>query len=125
MSAKIIKINRGDSSQFTISIPNKDNSSEKYFLEKNFDIVYFAVMYPHQPFENAYLFKGYTFEDQDQTTGEILIEIEPNDTRQLTPGVYYYTIKLQRGGTLGIIDDLDEPVEVRTLIERTKFIVTE
>ena len=125
MSVKIIKINRGDSYQFTINIPGKTSLSKNYLLEKDFDIVYFAIMQPHQPFEDAYLFKGYTYEDQDQATGEILIEIEPNDTRQLEPGVYYYTIKLQRGGTLGIIDDLDEPVEVRTLVERTKFIVTE
>ena len=125
MSNKIIKINRGDSYEFTVTIPRKDKPSENYLLDEVNDAVYFAIMAPHQSFEKACLFKGYTFEEQDQNTGEILIQIEPNDTRRLVPGVYYYTVKLQRGGTLNIIDDLDEPDEVRTLIERTKFIINE
>jgi hypothetical protein len=82
-------------------------------------------MLPHKPFEKACVLKGYTFEDQNEETGEIIIKIEPNDTRRLAPGVYYYTVKLQRGGTLNIIDDFDKPDEVRTIIERTKFIINE
>jgi hypothetical protein len=63
--------------------------------------------------------------DQDIDTGNIAIKIIPNDTRLLDPGVYYYTVKLQRGGTLTDIKDLDEPDEVRTLIDRTKFIIND
>lgn len=125
MSTKIIKINRGDSYDIHLSIPRADNPFENYILDETNDAVYFALMFPHQPFEKAFLFKGYTFEEQNPETGEILIKIEPNDTRRLAPGVYYYTVKLQRGGTLSVIDDFDEPDEVRTIIERTKFIVTE
>lgn len=124
MSTQIIKINRGDSFEFTINIPEKADKSKNYLLT-NQDAIYFALMFPHQPFEKSFLVKGYSFEEQDQSTGEILIKIEPNDTRCLQPGVYYYTVKLQRGGTLDIINDFDEPDEVRTLIERTKFIVNE
>ena len=121
MSTRIIKLNRGDSYEFTLSIPEKSTS---YILTKQ-DIVYFAVMLPNQPFEKAYLVKGYTADDQSKATGEISIKITPNDTRLLLPGVYYYTVKLQRGGTLNTIDDLDEPDEVRTIVERTKFIINE
>jgi hypothetical protein len=124
VSTKIIKINRGDSFEFKVNIPEKDDSSKSYILTDK-DAVYFALMLPHQPFEKSLLYKGYTLEDQDEETGEISIKIIPNDTRCLLPGVYYYTVKLQRGGTLNIIDDFDEPDEVRTLIERTKFIVNE
>jgi hypothetical protein len=124
MATRIVKINRGDSFDFKIVVPERDDSSKNYLLTPQ-DVVYFAIMHPHQPFEKAILFKGYTFEDQDEKTGEITIKIIPNDTRCLAPGVYYYTVKLQRGGTLNIIDDLDEPDEVRTIIERTKFIVNE
>ena len=136
MSNRIIKLNRGDSHEFTIKVTQK-NSTEPYLLENNKDIVYFAILFPHQIFEKACTDTqvwGYTAEDQDQTlvdkkptktTGDITIKIEPNVTRRLAPGVYYYTVKLQRGGTLNIIDDFDEPEEVRTLVERTKFIVNE
>ena len=59
------------------------------------------------------------------SNGEITVNITPNDTRSLTPGIYYYTAKLQRGGTLEVLNDFDEPDEVTTLIERTKFIINE
>jgi hypothetical protein len=118
MTKNIIKLNRGDSYTFILSVP------DKYILTNN-DAVYFAVLYPHQSFEEAIFIKGYTVEDQDSETGEITIKITPNDTRRLVPGVYYYTVKLQRGGTLDIIDDFDDAEEVRTLIERTKFIINE
>jgi hypothetical protein len=124
MSKNIIKINRGDSYSFTVKIPVLDNYNKNYFLTAN-DAVYFALLYPNQRFEDALLLKGYTLEDQDVETGEIIIKIIPNDTRCLTPGIYYYTVKLQRGGTLETIGDYDEPDEVRTIIERTKFIINE
>jgi hypothetical protein len=124
MSNKIIKINRGDSYEFSMNITDKEDFYKSYFLTET-DVVYFAIMLPHQPFERAILVKGYTLEEQNQETGEIAVKITPNDTRRLVPGVYYYTVKLQRGGTLDIIDDFDDAEEVRTLIERTKFIVNE
>ena len=125
MSTKIIKLNRGDSFEFSVHVPTREDYTKSYLLTE-VDVVYFAVMFPHQPFEKACLYKGgYTLEEQDPQTGEILIKIEPNDTRRLAPGVYYYTVKLQRGGTLDVIGDFDEPDEVRTIIERTKFIINE
>lgn len=124
MSTKIIKINRGDSFELTVIIPRKDDCTKPYFLTSR-DVLYFALMYPNQRFEDAIFVKGYTLEEQDVKTGEIIVKIVPNDTRALTPGVYYYTAKLQRGGTLEVLDDFDEPDEVRTIIERTKFIINE
>jgi hypothetical protein len=124
MSTNIIKINRGDSFNFSFKVTDKYDNSKSYLLTSK-DAVYFALLYPHQRFEDAIFIKGYTLEDQDVSNGEILVNITPNDTRCLTPGVYYYTIKLQRGGTLEAIGDLDNPDEVRTLIERTKFIINE
>jgi hypothetical protein len=125
MSTKIIKINRGDSYELWVNIPKKEDPTQSYLLDPVKDVVYFAIVFPHQRFENAIILKGYAAEDQDQETGDIVIKIEPNDTRRLQPGVYYYTVKLQRGGTLDVIDDFDEPEEVRTIIERTKFIINE
>lgn len=127
MAKNIIKVNRGDSYEFKVSIPIKDkeNNVSNYILTGN-DTVYFALLYPHQHFEDAMLIKGYDHTDQiikdGINTGEILIKIEPKDTKCLASGIYYYTIKLQRGGTLGV---LDEAEEVRTVIERTKFIIND
>lgn len=125
MSNKIIKINRGDSYAFDIYLTDKEDCTIKYLLEDTIDIVYFAIMLPHQRFEDAILIQGYTTEDQDETDGKITIKLSPSDTRQLVPGIYYYTVKLQKGGSIGIVNDFDEPDEVRTIIERTKFIVNE
>lgn len=124
MSNNIIKINRGDSLARIIMIFSKEDASKKYLLTAN-DAVYFALLYPHQSFEDAIYIKGYDYRDQNQETGEITINLKSSETRTLTPGVYYYTIKLQRGGTLDTIGDFDDPDEVRTIIERTKFIINE
>ena len=124
MSSRIIKINRGDSFEMDIKIPEKADPT-KYYMLTSRDALYFALMYPNQRFEDAIFVKGYTLEEQNVKTKEITLKIVPNDTRALTPGVYYYTVKLQRGGTLEVLDDFDEPDEVRTIIERTKFIINE
>lgn len=124
MSSKIIKINRGDSLELPVYIPSNKDYNTPYILKEEEDVVYFAILDPNQPFECSERIKGYTAEDQDKD-GYINIKIEPNDTRRLATGVYYYTVKLQRGGTLDIINDFDKPEEVRTIIERTKFIVNE
>ena len=123
MSTRIIKINRGDSYNFNINMTEKD-SSEKHLLMAD-EVVYFALLYPHQRFEDAILIRGYTLEDQDVETGEIHVKIEPNDTRSLDSGVYYYTVKFKKGGTLVSVTEQDEPLEVRTLIDRTKFIIND
>lgn len=115
MSNRIIKINRGDSLELPILVD---------ILGAN-EAIYFALLCPHQKLEDALLIKGYDNTDQNIETGEILIKLTPNDTRRLSPGVYYYVVKFQRGGTLTNINDFDEPEEVRTIIERTKFIINE
>ena len=124
MSTKIIKVNRGDSYELDIKVFRGNDSTKTYLLTPT-DAVYVALLYPHQKFEDAIWIKGYTLEDQNVANGEITVKITPNDTRALTPGVYYYTAKLQRGGTIETINDFDEPDEICTLIERTKFIINE
>ena len=126
MSAHIIKINRGDSFEFVISIPDKTDVSKNYMLEAT-DALYFAVLYPHQNFEDAIILKGYSGSDPEVNnhTGEITIKLTHSDTKYLTPGVYYYTTKLHIGGSLEDLGVSKEPDEVRTIIERTKFIVNE
>ena len=117
-------MNRGDTYELSIDVFSATNPAKTYMLTSR-DAVYFALIYPHQRFEDAILIKGYTVEDQDVETGKISVKIVSNDTRNLAPGVYYYTAKLQRGGTIETLSDFDEPDEVTTLIERTKFIIND
>ena len=129
MAKNIIKLNRGDSYEFKVSIPDMENCDKNYILTGS-DIVYFALLYPHQRFEEAILIKGYDYtdyiiEENGKNTGEILIKIESKDTRTLAPGIYYYTVKLQRGGSLINAENYEEPDGVRTIIESTKFIIND
>jgi hypothetical protein len=128
MSKNIIKINRGDSYEFIVRIPDKE-TPDKNFILTGSDVIYFALLNPHQRLEEAILIKGYDHTDyiveHGHNTGEILIKIEPRETSQLAPGIYYYTVKLYRGGTPGIVTDYDNVDEIRTIIERTKFIIND
>ncbi len=128
MAKNIIKINRGDSYEIMVSVPDKEIAGKNYILTGT-DALYFALLYPHQKFEDAIIIKGYDHTDhiveKGINTGEILIKIEPKDTIKLAPGIYYYTVKLYRGGTPGVLDDYSSVEEVRTIIERTKFIINE
>lgn len=126
MSTRIIKINRGDSLEFTTVIPDKKDLSKNYILKAT-DAIYFALLLPHQKFEDAIILNGYSSNDPEvnRETGEITIKLSHSDTKKLAPGVYYYTIKLHIGGSLEDLGTCKEPYEVRTIIDRTKFIVNE
>lgn len=132
MSKNIIKLNKGDSYEFRVRIPDKKDTTKNHVFSDT-DVVYFAILYPHQPFNaacSALPIKGYTIADQidenGNSTGELLIKIEPKDTKCLAPGIYYYTVKLYCGGVLNENSgSYDNATEVRTIIERTKFIINE
>lgn len=115
MAHNIIKLTRGDSFSYVVT----------HSLLAADEVIYFAIVYPHQPFEEAIILKGYTLEDQNVNSGDITIKLSPRETSHLAAGVYYYTVKFQKGGTLETVGDLDDPTEVKTLVERTKFIVCE
>ena len=119
MSTRIIKINRGDSFEFTAFTNGR--------VLKATDALYFAVLLPHQNFEDALILKGYRGSDEEvnNEAGEVNIKLTPNETKRLLPGIYYYTTKIHVGGSLEDLGVSTEPDEVCTMIERTKFIVNE
>ena len=136
MSYNIIKINRGDSFELKTQIPE---SITKNYILNAYNIFYFALMSPHQSFEDAIIKKGCTSTsvdeisgeyDQDRKTGIITIKLTPQETKHLTPGIYYYTTKLVTVANCKSDEEkarctCDDFIEVRTIIERTKFIVNE
>ena len=113
----IIRINRGDTFAFDFTISDETAPDGRYIL-KDDDTLYFGIMDPHQPFEFATLKKRYTKEDCDEM-GNLVIKLAPEDTLDLLPGVYYYSIKLHK-----MTDNEEDYIdEVITIINKTKFII--
>lgn len=115
----IITMNRGDS--FTLPLLLNAGSTMlplRYELAES-AVVYFAVMEPNQPFENALIKKRYTTKDMDED-GNVIIHFRPQDTQCVLPGKYYYQVKLQRFNS-----EDPEDYEVDTVIDKTQFFILE
>lgn len=123
MSYNIITLNRGDSYPLTLSIDDP-NSPAGYYTLKDDDAVYFGIMDPHQLFENALVRKKFTADDMDEA-GNISIVINPEDTIDLYPGIYYYAVKLHKSSPANQETGEAEIDEVLTIINKTKFIIND
>ena len=128
MANNIIMLNRGETYifDFVLHDPNS-NETGVYELQDN-EVLYFALMYPHTKIEDAVILRGYTRQLLEQAgVGGAAVEIKlnPEDTYDLPVGVYYYTIKLQRGV------DIEKEIgnfragEMMTIVPRTKFILND
>lgn len=123
MANNIIVLTKGDTYifDFVLHDPLYGDEGSVYELQDN-EILYFALMYPHSKIEDAIILRGYTAESMD---GAFEIKLDPDDTYDLPAGVYYYTIKLQRGV------DVENEIgnfrvgEMITIIPRTKFILND
>lgn len=119
MAKNIIKMNRGDTYEFNLTIDDEGSENGKYLLQGN-DTVYFGLMEPNSAFEQSLVKKIYTEEDRDKD-GNIFITIEPEDTEHLLPGVYYYSVKLEVNHENG--ETCESIHKVITVINKTKFII--
>ena len=119
MAKNIIKMNRGDTYEFNLTIDDEGSENGKYVLQGN-DTVYFGLMEPNSAFERSLVKKTYTEEDCDKD-GNIFITIEPEDTEHLLPGVYYYSVKLEVDHENG--KTCESIHKVITVINKTKFII--
>ena len=119
MAKNIIKMNRGDTYEFNLTIDDEGSENGKYILQGN-DTVYFGLMEPNSAFEQSLVKKIYTEEDRDKD-GNIFITIEPEDTEHLLPGVYYYSVKLEVDHENG--ETYENIHKVITVINKTKFII--
>lgn len=126
----IITVNRGDSFKFPLTINFGTSLNPDTFGLQEHDKVYFAVMEPNQPFENALIKKVFTRSDVNDKH-EIEISFRPKDTLCVLPGKYYYQIKLQRfhkkrddfGNDLTEWDL--EDYDVDTVVDKTQFFIME
>lgn len=117
MANNIIKMNRGDTYEFNLTVDAGDGNN--YILKDN-DTVYFGLMEPNAPFEFSLVKKMWTKDDQDKN-GNFIVSINPEDTVHLLPGVYYYSIKLEMNHQ--DVDANNTVYKVITVINKTKFII--
>lgn len=111
----IITLHRGDN----FSIPLYINFGHqldliRYKLKEN-EKVFFALLEPNQPFEEALLKKTYTKDDLNKYN-DVIIKITSEDTINLIPGTYYYEIKLESF-------EEDGSKVISTIVPRTIFYI--
>ena len=139
MAKNILKMNRGDTFSFNVVIEDPSTTNAVYKLKES-DILYFAIMPPHSKFEDAEKNGGilrYFIAEDQSNAGSFEILLTPKDTKDLFPGVYYYSLKLQK---LSIEDYEDASYlknnfenfignfslgEIKTVVPRAKFIINE
>ncbi|MBO7734851.1 MAG: hypothetical protein J6S67_19985 [Methanobrevibacter sp.] len=91
----IIRLSRGDSFSCPVFVNmGTELVPIRYELQDD-DKLYFALMEPNQPFEEAILKKVLTKDDLNEN-GDAVLTLVPSDTENLVVGLYYYTIKLRR-----------------------------
>lgn len=116
MAINIINLVRGDTFSFRLNVD--DNSSEDgLYRLTDYDALYLGVTLPHQPFEHAIIKKKYTKADQLKD-GNIIAKFISEDTIDLLPGVYYYSVKLRQN----IGTDYES---VTTVINKTKLVLND
>ena len=115
----IITVNRGDSFTLPLTLNHGTNLEPIQYRMDEQSFVYFGVMEPNEPFENALIRKKYTIDDVDEN-GNILIRFRPQDTQCVLPGRYYYQVKLQR-----FYSEDPEDYDVDTVIDKTQFFILE
>lgn len=107
-----VRLTRGDSMSFPLFINRGTISSPvRYNIADHPEAaVYFGVMEPNQPFEKALIRKKYNSESPITKEGDLVIILRPEDTLNVLPGKYYYSVKVDFG---------DDTVE--TIIPSTEF----
>ena len=120
----IITINRGDYFTFTFHI-NLGTAMNPIFHELIEDEkLYLGVTEANQKFEYALIKKVYTAEDSN-SDGSITIVFETDDTLNLLPGNYYYSIKLNQPVPIPDASEGTQKDVITTLIPLTKFVIIE
>ena len=123
MANNIIVLAKGDTYIFDFVLHDPLYGENGIYELQDNEVLYFALMYPHSRIEDAVILRGYTKQSLDGTAFEI--KLDPDATYDLPAGIYYYTIKLQRGV------DIEKEIgnfrvgEMITIIPRTKFIITD
>lgn len=92
-----ISVHRGDSFKvpLLINTGTRDDITKLYIKSHPRAKIYFGVMEPNQPFEEAVIKKMYTTNSPVNEQGDLVVKFKPSDTEYLYPGHYYYSIKAE------------------------------
>ena len=114
-----ITINRGDCFQIPlfINMGTEDEPIRLDFKEfSNLGIeIYLGVYPPHYSFEYSLIRKKFTYLDANEN-GDVVIKIDPQDTVNLFPGNYKYSIK-------ATMQDVNQENWVSTIIDANDFYI--
>lgn len=111
----IIEISRGDTFTTPITINAGNDLSPKQYVLKDNDCLYFGLCEPNQPFEEALVRKVYDKNSKTDENGNVLLSFTSEDTTNLIPGKYYYTVKLKH--------QVDNVENIDTIISRRLFYI--
>lgn len=114
----IIRITRGDSAEAPLFMNQGCELNPIRYELKDNDEVYFGVMEPNYPFEQAIIKKKYTKNDVNEY-GDVVVKFSSEDTVNLIPGKYFYSIKLNKW------DEEKQIYDIYTIVERTQFFIEE
>ena len=85
-------LHRGDSAIISAMLCEGNNLTKIMYTLDESDEIYFAILEPNQCWENAIVKKKFT----NLSGTELKIELKPQDTMCLLPGLYYYQVKLRK-----------------------------
>ena len=114
----IITVNRGDSFELPLRLNVGTSLDQTLYTLTDTDVVYIGVMEPQQNFEDAILRKRVTKENVDDN-GTLIVRFWPEDTCCLTPGKYYYQVKITT------VDEKTKRTDVETILNKTLFYILE
>lgn len=93
----ILTLTRGDYAEIPLFL-NQGNKLYpiRYSLlrDDHSAFIQFFLMTADQSFEDAILKKTYTQESPHTSQRDVIIQIDPDDTIYLSPGKYYYSVRL-------------------------------
>ena len=114
----IITMSRADTVEFSLFINSGTEIQPQRYELTEYDTVYFAIMKPNQPFELATIKRIYTYESDKTLEGDLIITLNSSDTEFLSPGLYYYSLKMKT------IDENDNTkYTVNTIVPNTKLYI--
>lgn len=116
----IIIMTRGDTLEFVPTAKALGDYANYRLIED--DAIYFGLMDPGQYFEDALIRKRFDKTDF-QSLADLLITLESDETLDLLPGKYFYSIKLHLNHQ--DIESNKYIDKVITLINKTKFILND
>lgn len=120
-SNKIITMHRGDSILIPIDLNIGTGVDPISYEMTEKDVLYFALLEPNQPWEEALIKRAFTYDDWILNHEQVIIHLSTEDSENLVPGTYYYQAKLY------IDEDSTQNGQesVATVVPRTKVYILE